>query len=88
MQVKGQQYERNNTAELYVICYITAKDLIQQLLQVDPNKRITAAEALCHPWIAYEGNEMNESNTCMDRDIIINVRRGFSASRQSLKPSS
>ncbi|CDS09065.1 hypothetical protein LRAMOSA10425 [Lichtheimia ramosa] len=65
-----------------------AKDLIQQLLQVDPSKRITAAEALCHPWIAYKGNEMNESTTCMDRDIIINVRRGFSASRQSLKPLS
>lgn len=86
MQVQGQQqHEGNNRAKLYVI---TAKDLIQQLLQVDPSKRITAAEALCHPWIAYKGNEMNESTTCMDRDIIINVRRGFSASRQSLKPLS
>ncbi|KAI7884702.1 Pkinase-domain-containing protein [Lichtheimia hyalospora FSU 10163] len=65
-----------------------AKDLIQQLLQVDPSKRITAAEALCHPWIAYEGNELDESASSMDRDIIINVRRGFTASRQSLlKPS-
>lgn len=73
---------------MWLNLYVAAKDLIQRLLQVDPSKRITAPEALCHPWIAYEGNEMDESTTCMDRDIIINVRRGFTASRQSLnKPS-
>lgn len=69
---------------MWLILYFAAKDLIQRLLQVDPSKRITAPEALCHPWIAYEGNKMDESTTCMDRDIIINVRRGFTASRQSL----
>lgn len=28
-----------------------AKNLINQMLTVNPNKRITAAEALKHPWI-------------------------------------
>ncbi|CAI4052781.1 hypothetical protein N7582_005559 [Saccharomyces uvarum] len=28
-----------------------ARDFIDSLLQVDPNNRLTAAKALCHPWI-------------------------------------
>jgi len=27
------------------------KDLIQKMIQVDPNKRISAKEAMNHPWI-------------------------------------
>lgn len=30
----------------------TAKNLIDRLLTFDPNERITAEEALSHPWIA------------------------------------
>nr|GMD22352.1 calcium-dependent protein kinase 29 isoform X2 [Ipomoea batatas] len=33
-----------------------AKDLIRRMLAVDPRKRITAAEALEHPWLKEDGN--------------------------------
>ncbi|KCV72870.1 calcium/calmodulin-dependent protein kinase I [Fonticula alba] len=33
----------------------SAKDLIRRLLTVDPAQRLTAEEALRHPWIAQEG---------------------------------
>lgn len=29
----------------------SAKDLVKQMLVVDPNNRITVEEALNHPWI-------------------------------------
>ena len=40
-----------------------AKDLIRELLQKKPNKRISAAEALKHPWIVKntEGKSMNKN---------------------------
>ena len=33
-----------------------AKDLIKQLLVVDPNKRLNASEALQHPWFDVSTN--------------------------------
>lgn len=32
-----------------------AKDLINKMLTINPAKRITAAEALKHPWICVSG---------------------------------
>ena len=37
-----------------------AKDLISKMLVVDPAKRITAAEALAHPWIGREGRVLSQ----------------------------
>lgn len=31
---------------------VPAKDLLQRMLSVDPKGRITAAQALAHPWVA------------------------------------
>ena len=33
---------------------MTAKDLVQKLLVEDPNQRITAKDALLHPWFSNE----------------------------------
>jgi len=37
-----------------------AKDLISKLLMVDPKKRITAAQALKHPWLELNEAELNK----------------------------
>jgi serine/threonine protein kinase len=30
---------------------LDAKDLISKLLTIDPNQRVSASEALLHPWV-------------------------------------
>ncbi|KAJ8662607.1 hypothetical protein O0I10_001569 [Lichtheimia ornata] len=54
-----------------------AKDLIDRLLTYHPSKRITAKEALEHPWITKEHDE-NATN------LAPNIRKGID-SRKSLK---
>ena len=39
-----------------------AKNLIQRMLTVDPEKRITAKEALDHSWIVGSGEELRNSD--------------------------
>ena len=36
-----------------------AKDLIQNLLEVDPENRITLREAISHPWFRLMGSSLN-----------------------------
>ena len=38
----------------------SAKDLVRKLLQVDPKKRLTAAEALRHPWLIWVNQKVSE----------------------------
>ena len=35
----------------------TARDLIEKLLQKNPDKRITAVQALNHPWFNQDGKQ-------------------------------
>lgn len=37
-----------------------AKDLISKLLEMDPNKRISAADAMSHPWFQIRKSTNNE----------------------------
>jgi serine/threonine protein kinase len=48
-----------------------AKDFITRLLVVDPSKRMTAAEALRHPWL----------QTTSKVDVLPNVRKNFNAKK-------
>jgi serine/threonine protein kinase len=43
----------------------SAKELIQSLLVVDPIHRMTVGEALRHPWILHEDDEMLSRNSLM-----------------------
>eukprot|EP00358_Blepharisma_japonicum_P003847 CAMPEP_0202951866 /NCGR_PEP_ID=MMETSP1395-20130829/34181_1 /ASSEMBLY_ACC=CAM_ASM_000871 /TAXON_ID=5961 /ORGANISM="Blepharisma japonicum, Strain Stock R1072" /LENGTH=231 /DNA_ID=CAMNT_0049660259 /DNA_START=701 /DNA_END=1393 /DNA_ORIENTATION=+ len=46
----------------YVLASDEAKDLITKMLQKDPKKRITAEEALNHPWIENRANNKLPDN--------------------------
>ncbi|GAB4828379.1 Calcium-dependent protein kinase 29 [Ancistrocladus abbreviatus] len=50
----------------------SAKDLIQKMLTRDPNKRISAAEALEHPWLR-EGGEASDKP--IDSAVLIRMKQ-------------
>ena len=37
-----------------------ARDLLSKLLEIDPTKRYTSTEALCHPWLTTEDEFVDE----------------------------
>ncbi|XP_075518935.1 calcium-dependent protein kinase 29 [Primulina tabacum] len=49
-----------------------AKDLIKKLLTRDPKKRITAAEAIEHPWLQKDGEA---SDTPIDSAVLIRMKQ-------------
>ncbi|GFP97738.1 calcium-dependent protein kinase 29 [Phtheirospermum japonicum] len=49
-----------------------AKDLIRRMLTVDPKKRITAAEALEHPWLKEDGEA---SDKPIDSAVLIRMKQ-------------
>uniref|UniRef100_A0A3P8NDZ1 calcium/calmodulin-dependent protein kinase n=1 Tax=Astatotilapia calliptera TaxID=8154 RepID=A0A3P8NDZ1_ASTCA len=60
-----------------------AKDLINKMLTINPAKRITAAEALKHPWISHRSTVAS----CMHRQETVECLKKFNA-RRKLKESS
>uniref|UniRef100_A0A8B9GS69 calcium/calmodulin-dependent protein kinase n=1 Tax=Astyanax mexicanus TaxID=7994 RepID=A0A8B9GS69_ASTMX len=59
-----------------------AKDLINKMLTINPAKRITAAEALKHPWISHRSTVAS----CMHRQETVECLKKFNA-RRKLKVS-
>lgn len=39
------------TNSIFAMCFLSAKELIQQLLKTDPNERMTITKFMNHPWI-------------------------------------
>jgi serine/threonine protein kinase len=60
----------------------TAKDFISRCLVADPEDRMTAEEALTHPWLREPGEHKDEVPT---QDLLPNVRRKLSTRKKSLK---
>jgi serine/threonine protein kinase len=56
-----------------------AKDLIKKMLVVDPDKRLTADQALRHPWFLVGDHELISRNlsTTLDTMKKFNARRKF-----------
>ncbi|TMW58129.1 hypothetical protein Poli38472_011717 [Pythium oligandrum] len=63
--------------ELYPNANLLALDLLEKLLVYDPKKRLTAAEALHHPYLREAFRSM-DSNTSTDEDFA-----GYSAAEQA-----
>uniref|UniRef100_A0A8C7XGC8 calcium/calmodulin-dependent protein kinase n=1 Tax=Oryzias sinensis TaxID=183150 RepID=A0A8C7XGC8_9TELE len=55
-----------------------AKDLINKMLTINPAKRITAAEALKHPWISHRSTVAS----CMHRQETVECLKKFNARRK------
>ena len=58
--VHGQYYPMNTT--YWDGVSEPAKDLVRQMLTVDPNKRITCSNFLNHPWITQHAVSANNTN--------------------------
>lgn len=56
---------------------LTARDFIRRCLTVDPAGRMTAHEALSHPWITDLGKNPPES----EEDLLPTVKKNFNARR-------
>uniref|UniRef100_A0A3B3QB38 calcium/calmodulin-dependent protein kinase n=1 Tax=Paramormyrops kingsleyae TaxID=1676925 RepID=A0A3B3QB38_9TELE len=55
-----------------------AKDLINKMLTINPTKRITASEALKHPWISHRSTVAS----CMHRQETVECLKKFNARRK------
>ena len=55
-----------------------AKNLVKSLLDLDPNKRLTAQQALDHPWIL-DNNKIELSNNILSFQSVLKNIRNFNA---------
>lgn len=51
----GKMYQMKAINLSFLILTSSAKDFIKKALQVDPKSRLTAKDALTHPWITGPG---------------------------------
>lgn len=58
----------------------TAQDFIKRCLTIDPNSRMTAQEALQHPWMN-PPQDPNEADLGSGEDLLPTVKKNFNARR-------
>jgi calcium/calmodulin-dependent protein kinase-4 len=61
-----------------------AKDLISRLLVLDPTKRLTASEALHHPWVKGSAAKGNHMERAQNKLKLFNARRKLKAATDVL----
>ncbi|CAN0277387.1 unnamed protein product [Ectocarpus sp. 4 AP-2014] len=63
-----------------------AKDLIRRLLTVDPKKRLTAAQAVTHPWLLSKDDDLLKHNLGVNLEQLrlFNARRKLRAAIKSV----
>ncbi|XP_046400494.1 calcium/calmodulin-dependent protein kinase type IV-like [Ischnura elegans] len=62
----------------------SAKDLVSKLLQVDPAKRLTAKEALAHPWVCGETTNQDHMEATQKRLREVHAKRKFRAATHAV----
>lgn len=71
---------------IFDLLYCTAKDFIRKLLLVNPHERMTARQALAHPWIRmYQHPNDPETPQTPNVDLLPHVRERFNARRMFRK---
>lgn len=55
----------------------SAKDFINKLLTIDPTKRLTAKQALEHPWLLTTGPKGDQKDLLPDIKSAFNAKRTF-----------
>jgi Serine/threonine protein kinase len=60
---------------------LTARDFIKRCLTIDPKARMTAHEALQHPWINPPFDPADPSNFGSGEDLLPTVKKNFNARR-------
>lgn len=58
----------------------TARDFIKRCLTIEPNGRMTAQEALQHPWMN-PPHDLNEADLGSGQDLLPTVKKNFNARR-------
>lgn len=69
-------------AEFWVGVSDTARDFVRRCLTIDPAKRMTAVEALSHPWLVALSTQQTFATSSMDqRDLLPEIRKQFDAKK-------
>lgn len=58
-----------------------ARDFINRCLVIDQTKRMTASEALAHPWLAQRVPEASAQQQTQRPDLLPSLRKNFNAKR-------
>ncbi|XP_046357232.1 calcium/calmodulin-dependent protein kinase type IV-like [Haliotis rufescens] len=61
-----------------------AKDLVRKMLHLDPKKRVTAAEALKHPWVMGKAARMDHMESTFDNIKEFNARRKLKTATEAV----
>lgn len=81
LSVTKVREEKRGSVDKVIYSWNTlAKDFVSRCLTIDPAKRMTAREALEHPWLTAEHTQPT-SPVDEARDLLPNVRGNFNARR-------
>ncbi|XP_067664629.1 calcium/calmodulin-dependent protein kinase type IV-like [Haliotis asinina] len=61
-----------------------AKNLVESMLTLDPKKRVTAADALRHPWVMGKANRINHMESTYDNIKEFNARRKLKTATEAV----
>ncbi|GAA5992658.1 hypothetical protein JCM10908_002709 [Rhodotorula pacifica] len=68
-------------AEYWMGVSETARDFINRCLVIDQKKRMTAVEALAHPWLAQRAQNISNQQQAQRPDLLPSLRKNFNAKR-------